>query len=810
MAATLERLREQGRQARMRTNPAVPPLPKPSVREVLRAFNPRRVPRGYSFGGRFTSAGTAFGALIRDIIKGGGHLGSPESRQKIASHLAGASDSSLEGIAKDRGIDLPHGAPRTVVASRILDDVSRRGMLVPQGSAAAEHEAHAHERMRQAREHPHGTSEHNDLATEGRQHFAIAKGVQPAVPAKKTTYRATDHTPHEFETRHLEATRRGFSDAEAAKYARSDAPSVSAWREAHPAKSTPAKKASAPRKLSDMSASEAAAAARRGDVDKAAAAKHIRAQAAEHDRAAEQLRHPDTHEPDKVTGRQQSVPSSEADRQDAAAKHAVEADRLRRMADRISPAPAKKAAKKAPTALQQARQAEGDRRAKRQAEASAAGLSSAEAVRYSRSDMTLEQWRQAHPAKAAPAKAKPKKLTAHETVSLPPEELAQAARDGRISRPAAAAQLRKRAELTGLSGFAAGNDPQATAAGRERFAAGQAEAARLRALADQIEARPAKATPRPAKALDKTALARMSDAHLEAEHRRGVAAGVAGDSKGSAAILTAVGAEQQRRRDVAAGRSPATRVDVEAGRGRSAATGELIHPKSHGAAGEARLREVRARADARAAAAKATPRPVKAATPRKATGTPKPPTARQRALTAGLSPTDATAYSKWEKEHPGESVSAWQAQRRDRTAVPTTPADMVRAVDGKAATAPQLRALAEGVGLDIPPSVKTRNAFAAHFAQNVNHPGLAEAVAALPDRRAGFSASDFVSSLSSATTSDPAALRRALSGLNALQLRQVAREFSIEQNPTTGRDAKAWVDFLAEALPRNRGNWNWR
>lgn len=92
-----------------------------------------------------------------------------------------------------------------------------------------------------------------------------------------------------------------------------------------------------PRPLSDLSAQQAARAAREGLVDPKAAADHIRAQADEADRAAQRLRLGDFTGPDERTPRQRSLPHTQQDREEAAARREHEAARLRALADRIGP-----------------------------------------------------------------------------------------------------------------------------------------------------------------------------------------------------------------------------------------------------------------------------------------------------------------------------------------------------------------------------------------------------------------------------------------------------------------------------------------
>jgi hypothetical protein len=101
--------------------------------------------------------------------------------------------------------------------------------------------------------------------------------------------------------------------------------------------------------------------------------------------------------------------------------------------------------------------------------------------------------------KAAPAKLTPAQAE-RELDSA--EDWVQAARDGRISRPAAARRIRQMAQKQADSaGYIGLGDPRETWSRTQRddFDRKMAEATRLRALADEIEARPAtprKATPK--------------------------------------------------------------------------------------------------------------------------------------------------------------------------------------------------------------------------------------------------------------------------------------------------------------------------
>jgi hypothetical protein len=85
--------------------------------------------------------------------------------------------------------------------------------------------------------------------------------------------------------------------------------------------------------------------------------------------------------------------------------------------------------------------------------------------------------------KAAPTKkaAAPKQLTQKEAYSAPPEELAKAADEGRISRRAAAIQIRRRAGAVQTEGYST------DASDVERRRAADLETDRIRALADRVE-----------------------------------------------------------------------------------------------------------------------------------------------------------------------------------------------------------------------------------------------------------------------------------------------------------------------------------
>jgi hypothetical protein len=909
----------------MRTNPAVPPLRKVSVLDLIRARIYKRVPRGYGHGGEFSGPATEFGRLIREIIHGGGHLNTPESRQKIAGRLGTVSDPSLHGIAQDRGLNLPQHAPRTVVESAILNDVSRRGMLVPHGSGHEEHELHAHERARQARELPKGTMRSEELSSEARQHFAIAKGTKARSEERQRAAKV-------------------FDELKAAREARHQGP---------PTKEQTARVA---KPLKEMSAEQAAQAARDGRVDKAEAAAHIRAQADEADRAAATLRRPDTGTPDLPTGRQRSLPHTEQDRMAAAARREVEARRLRAMADRVEggPAPAKKTSRRAGVTPQEfeARHLAGTR----------AGLSDVEAGKYARSDFDSPRaWREAHPAKAptkavkaTPAKrvlwgshpgyngGQPLKLTggtdreinaeakrrkaegwdvqvrdegarpsegfrlvaeaggskvvreadekARRQAKATPAKatgvpgpskrerdlLASAAADreeiarlegltdegqrhfaqGRIDRlhvsairaeeeaqrlaDARARKTRPPLDLADVAAkvrdardidaaHAALDDDRLTPSKLRQLASeelglsvpptAQTRAAIQLWLATAAKATPAKATPRPAKpdrAADGYVNAATARQHIvdakspedarryldsldmsQAEARRlardlgvrqqaappmtgsgrpprGVGAGVAdrADAEGAKAAIMAHfadnwGGATPRPAKAATPRTvdrenPLANLDAqELGRVAREVNVQIPAPAR---SAEARRRfltetltdherrtgggstdpEGRARrrlADAaeavvagRAQLTDSDMRRQAAATPRKATGAPKPPTPRQRALTAGLSPADAAAYAKWEKEHPGESVSAWQAQRRERTAAPSRET-FIDTLDAKNATAPTLRRLAESVGLTVPADLRTTGDITYWLSGQRDHPGLTDAVGALPSRQ---------------------------------------------------------------------------
>jgi hypothetical protein len=108
---------------------------------------------------------------------------------------------------------------------------------------------------------------------------------------------------------------------------------------------------------------------------------------------------------------------------------------------------------------------------------------------------------------AAPKAAAPKKLTPAqaERELNSAEDWAQAARDGRVSKPMAAKQIREMADgqanSAGITRSFEGEISPITGKPRvltteelQRVHSQEAEAARLRALADEIEARPAKAT----------------------------------------------------------------------------------------------------------------------------------------------------------------------------------------------------------------------------------------------------------------------------------------------------------------------------
>lgn len=436
-----------------------------------------------------------------------------------------------------------------------------------------------------------------------------------------------------------------------------------------------------------------------------------------------------------------------------------------------------------------------------------------------------------------------KKLTAGQLVDLTPDEAATAAREGRVSRPAAARHIREhaqsradRAAMVGLGrtdSELSGDD----SARRKRF---EAEASRLRALADEIEARPAPrkaAAPKAAKAAPKDL---DSDGILQAvaDGRLSRAAAVR-TLRGRARVVrthAAIMGDNNPDDPYGLNRDLAGPANARAGRLERMADELAAQPRKATKKTApkapaptltrderlAREREIFYEFDDGASLEDiATQRGMTVGAVRRVltnAGVELPPAAR-KAAAPRVPAAKGTAYTTPVKRSNIRSRPVVEEAAGDAG---LGTADIVRALDSNGATGPQLRQAAQRLGVDVPSHLRNSSAarMQLHLAQVLGQRGITrvelDAVLPAPRRRSDFHAPTEAERIVSLGTE--AEIIEALRGRNMTQLRRIGRELNISlgthgqlsEHEAGVTDPDSMAAFIARSIIRERGHWHWR
>jgi len=133
---------------------------------------------------------------------------------------------------------------------------------------------------------------------------------------------------------------------------------------------------------------------------------------------------------------------------------------------------------------------------------------------------------------------------------------------------------------------------------------------------------------------------------------------------------------------------------------------------------------------------------------------------------------------------------------------------MIRELSAKNTSSAQLRKIAESLGIDFPPTLRAKTSWQLFLAQRHDHPGLAEAVAALPSAPPSFDPSPVAEEIV-APGMTAETIMASLGRYNLAQLRRVATALNLLV-PTDIRSAAALRQYIAENIVRDRTRWSLR
>lgn len=166
----------------------------------------------------------------------------------------------------------------------------------------------------------------------------------------------------------------------------------------------------------------------------------------------------------------------------------------------------------------------------------------------------------------------------------------------------------------------------------------------------------------------------------------------------------------------------------------------------------------------------------------------------------------------WSDRAPGERLVIVRSVVHDTVGAPDegiTEGQFLRDLDAKRPNLPALRKLAADVDLDVPADVsRSRRKFELFLAQHREHPGLLEALAAMPTGSGGFDPEPIAAEIV-ALDNEEAIIAR-LSGItSAAQLRRVATAINLPV-PANLRTAPQIREYIANQIRRDRTRWSLR